>query len=232
MLLQQKGTEDQKSSFVPALIVIDMQNDFVSGSLAVPGGDTIIDTINGLIDLPFKVRVATRDFHPKDHVSFADTHKRNLFSLEMIYHPEDAAKEHGIEQVLWPVHCVAHTSGADLVPGLKTTQFDTVILKGIQPQIESYSAFRDIWGREETELPGFLKEKGITDIYFVGLAGDFCVKFTAIDAAEYGFNTWVVTDAIKSIAKDDAHFTEMASKNIKFTTTKEVQEVLRSQTAN
>ncbi|KAF8910087.1 pyrazinamidase/nicotinamidase [Gymnopilus junonius] len=227
-MTQPKGTELQKSDFSPALIVIDMQNDFVSGSLAVPGGDTVIDNVNSLIDLPFKVRVATRDFHPQNHVSFADTHKKELFSKKEIYHPEDKAKEHGIEQVLWPVHCVAHTPGADFVPGLETTQFDIIILKGVQPEIESYSAFRDIWGRGETELPGFLKEKGITDVYFVGLAGDFCVKFTAIDAADYGFKAWVVTDATKSIAQDDAHFTEMASKGVKFTTTKEVQEALRS----
>ncbi|PPQ99952.1 hypothetical protein CVT26_009307 [Gymnopilus dilepis] len=226
-MAEQNG-KDVKFGFVPALIVIDMQNDFVTGSLAVPGGETIVDNINSLIDLPFKVRVATRDYHPDKHVSFADTHKQDVFSKKIIYHPEDTEKKHGIDQVLWPVHCVADTPGADFVPGLNTSRFDIVILKGIYPDIESYSGFRDVWGRRETDLPGFLREKGITDVYFVGLAGDFCVKFTALDAVDYGFRTWVVTDAVKSIASDDAHFTEMESKGIKFLNTEDVQVALRT----
>ena len=188
----------------------------------------IVDNINSLIDLPFKIRVATRDYHPDKHVSFADTHKQDVFSKKIIYHPEDTEKKHGIDQVLWPVHCVADTPGADFVPGLNTSRFDIVILKGIYPDIESYSGFRDVWGRRETDLPGFLREKGITDVYFVGLAGDFCVKFTALDAVDYGFRTWVVTDAVKSIASDDAHFTEMESKGVKFLTTEDVQVALRT----
>ncbi|PPQ77022.1 hypothetical protein CVT25_014840 [Psilocybe cyanescens] len=217
-----------KPTFVPALIVIDMQNDFVYGSLAVPGGEKIIDRINTLIDLPFKTRIATRDFHPDNHISFANTHQKPLFSKATIFHPDDEEEADGCEQTMWPIHCVAYTGGADFVPGLKTTTFDAVVHKGTHPRIESYSAFRDIWGKAETELPGILEEKGVTDIYFAGLAGDYCVKYTAIDSIAYGYNTWLIKDAIKSISKQDSDlvFTEMDKKGIKFTTVKELQKLL------
>ncbi|KDR85682.1 hypothetical protein GALMADRAFT_51791 [Galerina marginata CBS 339.88] len=218
----------ENPNFVPALVVIDMQNDFVSGSLAVPGGETIIDSINCLIDLPFRLRIATRDFHPDNHVSFADTQKNALFSKVMIYHPDDKEQLFGIEQVMWPVHCVGYTDGSDFVPKLNSKVFDAVIHKGTHPDIESYSAFRDIWGKSETDLPRLLKEKEVTDVFFVGLAGDYCVKYTAIDAAEYGYNTWVVTDAIKSIAEDETvHFDQMQKKGIKFTTAVDVKTMVQ-----
>src|SRR4051812_28513128 len=100
-------SQSQNDKFIPALIVIDMQNDFVSGSLTVPEGGTIVSNINTLIDLPFKTKIATRDFHPEKHISFADTHGKPTFSTTTIYHPDDVEKKEGLEQVLWPVHCVA-----------------------------------------------------------------------------------------------------------------------------
>lgn len=217
-----------KPTFVPALIVIDMQNDFVYGSLAVPGGESLIDRINTLIDLPFKARIATRDFHPDNHISFANTHQKPTFSRATLFHPGDEEEKEGAELTMWPIHCVAYSGGADFVVGLKTTTFDAVVHKGTHPRIESYSAFRDVWGKTETELPGILEELGVTDIYLAGLAGDYCVKYTAIDAVDYGYNTWLVRDAIKSISKEesDRSFAQMDKKGVKFTTIKELQKLL------
>jgi len=207
-----------------ALIVIDMQNDFVTGSLAVPEGATIVDNINTLIDVPgFKTRIATKDFHPTNHVSFATTHGRDVFSKSTIFHPDDTEKANGVEQVLWPVHCVVDTSGAEFVPGLETSNFDAVIQKGISPGIESYSAFEDVWGRDKTDLDGILKEKGVRDLYFVGLATDYCVKWSAIDALKYGYKVSVVIDAVKSIQPEKEALEDLKKRGIDFLTTEEVK---------
>jgi nicotinamidase len=213
----------EASDYVPVLVVIDMQNDFVSGSLAVPGAETIISVVNDLINLPFKARIATQDFHPDNHVSFAETHRRPEYTTISIYHPEDKEKALGMEQTLWPIHCVASTKGAEFTPDLQRTRFNAVIHKGTHPSIESYSAFRDIWGRGETELPGVLREVGATDVYFCGLAGDYCVRYTAKDSVDYGYNTWVVRDAVKSISSSTFAWDEMAKKGVKFTTFEEVR---------
>lgn len=208
----------------PALIVIDMQNDFVSGSLAVQEGATIIDKINTLIGIPsFKARFASRDYHPSNHISFAATHGKDVFSKTIIYHPDDKDKKNGIEQILWPVHCVKSTNGAEFVLGLNTTSFDAVIMKGVSPGIEAYSAFQDVWGRDSTDLDARLKEKGITDLYFVGLATDYCVKWSAIDAQELGYRVWVVKDAVKSIKPEREALEDLETKGILLTTTEEVK---------
>lgn len=219
--------DNNDKPFVPALLVIDMQNDFVSGSLAVPGATEILSRVNDLIKLPgFKVKVATRDHHPEHHISFAETHQKDVFSKITIYHPEDADELKGLEQVLWPVHCVADTDGADFVPGLIVDRFDHVIYKGTHSKIESYSAFQDAWGRNVTELPGLLEEKGVTDVFCVGLAGDFCVKYTAIDAVEFGYRTWVVVDGVKSISHDDTAYKQQKEKGVRFTLSKDVKKKL------
>ena len=211
-------------SFVPALIVVDMQHDFVHGSLAVPGAEAIIGTINEIISLPgFKLKIATRDFHPDNHISFASTHGKPILSTATIFHPEDMDKNKGLEQVLWPDHCVANTTGAEFVEGLKADSFDAVVHKGTHSHIESYSAFRDIWNKGETELPGLLSRKNITDIFFVGLAGDYCVKYTAFDALDYGYETWVVTDGIKSISDEAAAYEGLKKKGAHFLTLKELK---------
>lgn len=213
----------ESSDYVPALIVIDMQNDFISGSLAVPGAEAIVPIVNALIDLPFKAKIATKDFHPDNHVSFAETHRRPEYTTISIYHPEDTERVLGMEQILWPIHCVANTQGADFTPGIRSNKFDTIIHKGTHPNIESYSAFRDVWGRGETELSKLLREIGATDVYFCGLAGDYCVKYTAKDSVDYGYNTWVVRDAVKSISSSTLAWDEMESKGIKFTMLEEVR---------
>ncbi|KXN88876.1 Pyrazinamidase/nicotinamidase [Leucoagaricus sp. SymC.cos] len=213
----------ETSDYVPALVVVDMQNDFVSGSLAVPDATSILPIVNALIDLPFVVRVATQDFHPNNHVSFAKTHERPEYTTIDIYHPEDKDKALGMEQTLWPIHCVANTEGASFAPGLEHSKFDAVIHKGTHPSIESYSAFRDIWGRGETELPKALKQAGITDVYFCGVAGDYCVKYSAKDSVDYGYNTWVVKDAVKSISSSSLAWDEMEKKGVKFTSFVEVK---------
>ena len=222
------------STFVPALIVVDMQHDFVHGSLAVPGAEAIIGTVNKVISLPdFRLKIATQDFHPRNHISFASTHKKPTFSTVTIYHPEDLLdKNRGIEQVLWPDHCVANTIGANFVQGLKSDSFDAIIHKGTHPHIESYSAFRDIWNKGETELPGLLAQNKVTDIFFVGLAGDYCVKFTAIDALDYGYKTWVVTDGIKSIADEETAYEGLKKKGAHFLTSEELTNKLSSSTWN
>ena len=211
---------------VPALVVVDMQNDFVTGSLSVPGGATIVDNINTLIDVPgFQIRIATKDFHPANHVSFAETHGKDVFSKLTIFHPDDDEKADGVEQVLWPVHCVADQRGAEFVPGLKTCNFDAIIKKGVSPAIESYSAFEDIWGIERTGLDGILKEKGITDLCFVGLATDYCVKWSAVDAMKYGYRVWVVTDAVKSIQPEQEALEDLKKRGISFLTTQQVKKL-------
>jgi nicotinamidase-related amidase len=218
-------------SFVPALIVVDMQHDFVHGSLAVPGAEAIISTVNKVISLPgFKLKVATQDFHPHDHISFASTHKKPTFTTVMIFHPDDTDKIKGIEQVLWPDHCVADTTGANFVEGLKTDSFDAIIHKGTHSHIESYSAFKDIWNKSETELPKLLSQKNVTDIFFVGLAGDYCVKYTAIDAFDYGYRVWLVTDGIKSIAEEAAAYEGLKKKGAHFLTLEELKQKLTSST--
>jgi len=216
-------------SFVPALIVVDMQHDFVHGSLAIPGAEGIIGTINEIIALPgFKLRIATRDFHPDNHISFASTHKKPLLSTATIFHPEDRDNIEGIEQILWPNHCVANTTGANFVEGLKADSFDAIIHKGTHSHIESYSAFRDIWNKGETELPELLLRNNITDIFFVGLAGDYCVKYTTIDALDYGYETWIVTDAIKSIADEEVAYEALKRKGAHTITLKELKHKLTS----
>ncbi|KAF8167398.1 Isochorismatase-like protein [Crassisporium funariophilum] len=216
------------STSVSALVVIDMQNDFVTGSLPVPDGASIVAPINHLMNLPFTLKIATRDFHPANHISFADTHNKPVLSTATIYHPEDKGKTKGMKQVLWPVHCVVDTDGADFVPGLKSDAFDAVIDKGTHAMIESYSAFRDIWGRKETDLPGLLAGKGVTDVYFVGVAGDYCVKWTAVDAVEYGYKVWLVGDAIRSISDQESTFDELGKKGIKFTSSQELVKLMSS----
>jgi len=220
---------DKAASFVPALIVVDMQHDFVYGSLAVPGAEAIIGTVNKVISLPgFKLKVATQDFHPDNHISFASTHKKPVLSTATIFHPEDIDKIKGLKQVLWPDHCVANTTGASFVEGLKADSFDAIIHKGTHSHIESYSAFKDIWNKSETELHGLLSQKNVTDIFFVGLAGDYCVKYTAIDALDYGYKTWLVTDGIKSISDEDSAYEGLKKKGAHFITLEELKHKLTS----
>jgi len=177
-----------------ALIVIDVQNDFCpGGALAVAGGDEIIPRINRLMQ-EFPVTVLTQDWHPEEHSSFAAMHEgaAPFTQVDMPYGP----------QTLWPVHCVWGTEGAAFHPGLSTDPADLVIRKGFRPQIDSYSAFFENDHVTPTGLAGYLRERGITDLTFVGLALDFCVAWSAIDAAKLGFNVRVLEGACRAIDLD------------------------------
>ncbi len=174
-----------------ALIVIDVQNDFCpGGALAVAEGDAIIPRINALMD-DFPVRVLTQDWHPADHSSFAANHPgAEPFSLiQMPYGP----------QVLWPVHCVIGTPGAAFHPDLRTDPADLVIRKGFRPLVDSYSAFFENDHVTPTGLDGYLKSRGVTALTFVGLATDYCVAYSALDAARLGFAATVRMDACRAI---------------------------------
>lgn len=174
-----------------ALIVIDMQNDFCpGGALAVTDGDQIVAPINALMD-DFAVTILTQDWHPADHSSFATNHPgAEAFSvIEMSYGP----------QVLWPRHCVQGTAGAAFHPGLRTEPADLILRKGFRRGIDSYSAFFENDQTTPTGLEGYLRSRGITDLTFVGLALDFCVAWSAIDAARLGFAARVIESACRAI---------------------------------
>ncbi|MEI2806072.1 bifunctional nicotinamidase/pyrazinamidase [Albidovulum sp.] len=177
-----------------ALIVIDVQNDFCpGGALAVAGGDEIIPRINALL-ADFQIRVLTQDWHPADHASFAANHAGAApFSLtEMPYGP----------QVLWPVHCVQGTAGAAFHPRLATDPADLVIRKGFRAAIDSYSAFFENDHATPTGLDGYLRSRGATHLTLAGLATDFCVAYSAIDAARLGFSVTVLEGACRAIDLD------------------------------
>ncbi len=177
-----------------ALIVIDVQNDFCpGGALAVPGGDEIVAPINALVD-EFPVRVFTQDWHPAGHSSFASEHdgKGPYEMVEMPYGP----------QVLWPDHCVQGTKGAAFHPNLKTEPADLIIRKGFRKAIDSYSAFFENDHKTPTGLEGYLKARGVDTVTLVGLATDFCVNFSAVDAAKLGFKTRVIESLSRAIDLD------------------------------
>lgn len=174
-----------------ALIVIDVQIDFCpGGALAVPGGDEIVRPINALME-DFGAVILTQDWHPSGHSSFASQHdgKGPLDMIEMPYGP----------QVLWPDHCIQGSAGAEMHPGLATTRADLIIRKGFRPHIDSYSALFENDHTTPTGLEGYLKTRGITKLTMVGLALDFCVNFSAVDAAKLGFEVTVRTEFTRAI---------------------------------
>lgn len=174
-----------------ALIVVDIQNDFLpGGKLAVPEGDKIIPVVNKLIK-NFDIVVATQDWHPANHVSFAENHQNKR--------PGDKIILGGIEQILWPAHCVQNTHGAEFAKDLEKNKITAVIQKGTDPMIDSYSGFFDNARKKETGLDNLLKSLGVNEIYIVGLATDYCVKFTALDAVSLGYKTHVIIDACKGV---------------------------------
>ncbi|MCB2104788.1 MAG: bifunctional nicotinamidase/pyrazinamidase [Rhodobacteraceae bacterium] len=177
-----------------ALVVIDIQNDFCpGGALAVAGGDEIIAGVNALMK-DFQVRVLTQDWHPADHSSFAANHPGAApFSLaQMPYGP----------QVLWPAHCVQGTDGAAFHSGLATDPADLIIRKGFRSAIDSYSAFFENDRTTPTGLEGYLRSRGVSQLTLVGLATDFCVAYSAVDAARLGFGVTVLEGACRAIDLD------------------------------
>jgi nicotinamidase/pyrazinamidase len=177
-----------------ALIVIDVQNDFCpGGALAVAGGTEIIGRINGLMQ-GFATIVLTQDWHPADHASFAANHPGAApFSMtEMPYGP----------QVLWPIHCVQGTSGAAFHADLRTDPAHLIVRKGFRPGIDSYSAFFENDRATATGLAGYLRDRGVKAVTFVGLATDYCVAYSALDAARLGFGSTVLEGACRAIDLD------------------------------
>ncbi|WP_186756592.1 bifunctional nicotinamidase/pyrazinamidase [Echinicola salinicaeni] len=174
-----------------ALLIVDVQNDFLpGGALAVDEGDQIIPVINELQE-KFDFIVATQDWHPAIHKSFADNHPGKMIG--------DIICLKGEEQVLWPVHCVQGTEGADFHKDLNRKKWKKVFQKGTNPVVDSYSGFYDNSRRENTGLSDYLHDHDITDVYIVGLAADYCVKFTVLDAIKEGFDVNLVTDATKAV---------------------------------
>lgn len=177
-----------------ALLVVDLQYDFLpGGSLAVKDGDKIIPIINTIQD-QFDLIIATQDWHPSNHKSFASQHPDNdLFDLINL---------NGIPQVLWPDHCVQGTKGAEFTAEWDTTKVATIFRKGMNVEVDSYSGFYDNDHQYSTGLLGFLKDKQVTELYVCGLAAEFCVYFSAKDAQEAGIKTFFLNFATKPITED------------------------------
>lgn len=174
-----------------ALVLIDLQNDFLpGGALPVPDGDAVLPLANGLQPL-FDVVLATQDWHPPDHVSFAVNHpgKRVGETIEV----------DGRRQILWPVHCVANSSGAALSAELETSRIARVFRKGTDRQVDSYSALFDAAHVHDTGLAAYLRKRGARDVYLCGLATDYCVTCSAIDAQDEGFAAHFIDDASRGI---------------------------------
>ncbi len=174
-----------------ALLIVDVQHDFLpGGALAVAGGDELIPIINAL-QTHFGHVVATQDYHPADHGSFAAQHPGK--------NPGERIELAGLAQILWPVHCVQGSAGAEFPALLDQTRWDAIFQKGKNPEVDSYSGFFDNARRGDTGLGAYLKERGIDRVFVCGLALDYCVKFTALDAQSLGFTTYLITDATRAV---------------------------------
>jgi len=174
-----------------ALLLVDLQNDFMpGGALAVHEGLEILPVINDLLQQPFDVIVATKDWHPKDHGSFAANQGKQ---------PGDRIMLEGLEQILWPTHCVQGSQGAEFAPGWDSSKVHKTIYKGTDKNTDSYSTFFDNGHRNSTGLFNYLKEKQVKDIFIAGLATDYCVKYSVFDAAHLGLNTYVISDGCRGV---------------------------------
>jgi nicotinamidase/pyrazinamidase len=178
------------------LIICDVQNDFLpGGSLEVPSGDEIIPVINRIQD-KFDLIVATQDWHPGNHISFASNNKNQK--------PFDQIEWQGMEQTLWPDHCVQGSKGAEFHPALEMNKTEAIFRKGMDPQVDSYSGFYDNRHIKNTGLAGYLRERKSEELFFCGLAADVCVWYSILDACKIGFSATLIEDATKPI--DMKHF--------------------------
>jgi nicotinamidase/pyrazinamidase len=178
-----------------ALLLVDIQNDFLpGGSLAITNGDQIIPIVNQL-QKHFDVVIATQDWHPQNHQSFASQHPgKNV--LDEIY-------LHDLPQTLWPDHCVEGENGAMFPRSLHFNRVEAIFRKGMDAAIDSYSAFYDNSHRKNTGLTGYLRDKRVTKVYLTGLAGDICVYYSALDSLQEGFKTFIVEDVTRPVSQKD-----------------------------
>lgn len=178
-----------------ALVIVDVQNDFFEGgALAVPSSNSIIPVVNNIIDKFDKI-IFTKDWHPSKHKSFATNHKgKKIF---------DVITLNNIEQILWPVHCVQNTFGAEIHKDIKIPQNAFFVEKGTDVEVDSYSGFFDNGKIHSTKLHDILKKNNVTDVYFCGLATDFCVKYTVLDALSLNYNSYLIADATKAVVSND-----------------------------
>mgnify|MGYP005841083025 CR=1 FL=1 len=177
------------------LIIVDAQYDFMpEGALAVENGDAIVPVINTILPR-FDLVAATQDWHPQNHKSFASNHQgKDVFEKTTL---------HGLEQILWPDHCVQGTRGASFHNQLNMTPVEAIFRKGMNPEIDSYSGFYDNGHQKSTGMAGFLREKNAEQLYFAGLAADICVYFTMLDALQEGFGVHLILDATKPLNPED-----------------------------
>ncbi|KAF3921746.1 Nicotinamidase [Orbilia brochopaga] len=205
------------ATFRPALLVIDMQEDFCppNGSLAVPGGRDVLPVVNAMLaNRTFITRIATKDWHPPDHCSFAENHPAPdnvpFRSTCLITNPYNLS-ERPYRTLLWPIHCVQDTPGAKILPDMSIGLCQAVIEKGTDPRVEMYSAFRDPFQNPcvtDSGLDEKLRSENITHVYIVGLAFDYCVKYTAIDARRAGFEVIILADGTRAVHPDKWDETE------------------------
>lgn len=190
-----------------------MSGEEQNGSLAVQEGRSIAPLINTLLSQSgFVTRVGTQDYHPPNHISFASNHpapnNRPFESFIEMRNPAPGKEAETKQQRLWPVHCVADSPGASMIPEIDVARVDKMVRKGRHPQVEMYSAFADAFGNldpvlnaqsVDVDLVSYLRAKGVTDVFIVGLAGDYCVKYTAIDAVKAGFRSWLIEEGTKCV---------------------------------
>lgn len=197
-----------------ALILVDIQNDFLpAGPLGVPEGDRVVPVANRLMP-KFDIVVATKDWHPRDHCSFAVNNAGRAIG--------DVIEYDGLRQIMWPVHCVQNTRGAELAPGLDVQRVTQIITKGEDPGIDSYSGFFDNGRRQATGLGDYLASNNVKHVFVMGLATDYCVKFTALDARSLGLETSLVLDGCRGVELNpgdvEAAIAEMRNAGVKITT--------------
>lgn len=203
-----------------ALVLVDIQNDFIpGGALPAKGGDDVVPIANRL-QPHFDLVVATQDWHPQNHLSFASNHSGKS--------PGEMIELSGLEQVLWPDHCVQESKGAEFHPDLATDQIDMVIQKGEDPRIDSYSGFFDNGHLKATGLEKYLRSQEVDEVHICGLATDYCVKYTALDSAGLGFDTTVIVDACRGVELEpgdiDKALEEMKQAGVKLVTSEELIE--------
>ncbi len=212
---QSTSTMDYKKS---ALLIIDMQYDFMEGgSLEVKDANSIVNTINQLAQKDWGLVVASKDWHPQNHISFASNNEGSQVF-------ETITLLDSTQQVMWPDHCVQGTHGSDIHKDVDATRINHIVLKGQNPQVDSYSAFFDNNHLQKTDMDKILKEHGINTIYVVGLARDYCVRWTALDGQQLGYKTYFVWDATKPVdpSTNDAIAKELKDNKVEVIEAKEI----------